>query len=128
MGTNVPEMLFAVFQMEFATITPALISGAIVQRMKFLPFIAFAAMWSVFVYCPLAHWVFQPTGWLAALGVLDFAGGLVVETSSGVSALVLAFWLGPVKQLKPASPHNLPYVLLGAALLWFGESSRSPAS
>jgi ammonia channel protein AmtB len=175
-GTSLPEASFCTFQLVFAAITPALISGAVCGRIKFTYFIAFALMWHLLVYCPLAHWVWAPDGWLATWGVIDYAGGFVVETSSGVSALVLAFWttsrsghrhdvsggaggggayatvgflacpirgptetagtLGPwllacspllynnslacpLRWLQ-TSPHNIPYVLLGTALLWMG--------
>ena len=118
--TNVSEHSYFVFQMMFACITPAVISGAVVTRMRYTYFMAFACLWSLFVYCPLAHWVWAPTGWLNELGLLDFAGGTVVETASGVSAFVLAFWLGPSRKHHTVNPHNVPYILLGAALLWFG--------
>jgi ammonia channel protein AmtB len=81
---------------------------------------AFVALWSIFVYCPLAHWVWAPSGWLFQLGLLDFAGGTVVESASGVSAFVLAFWLGASPKRHTVNPHNVPYILLGAAILWFG--------
>lgn len=119
-GTTVPESLFMVFQMQFAAITPAVISGAIVTKMKFAAWLAWAALWHIFVYCPLAHWVWAPDGWLLQLGLLDFAGGTVVETASGVSALVLAYWLGRPRHVEPVRPHNVPFVLIGAGLLWFG--------
>lgn len=119
-GTTINEHVFCLFQCMFAVITPAVISGAVVTRMKYSWFLAFAAMWSIFVYCPLAHWVWAPSGWLFQLGLLDFAGGTVVETASGVSAFVLAFWLGPSSKKHTVNPHNIPYILLGAAILWFG--------
>ena len=82
---------------------------------------AFVSVWHIFVYCPLAHWIFYTGGWLAQYGAIDFAGGMVVHTSSGVSAFVLTYWLGRGTKPNPSSrPHNVPYVLLGAALRWFG--------
>src|SRR5437660_4593852 len=106
----------------FAVITPALISGAIVERMRFRAYLAFLLLWATFVYDPLAHWVWGSGGWLAKLGALDFAGGTVVHISAGVSALVAARMLGPRKDFKRTAivPHNVPLVLLGAGLLWFG--------
>lgn len=116
--TNVPHILFMGFQMMFALITPALISGAFAERMKFTAYIAFTFLWATFVYDPIAHWVWHPNGWVFVDGGLDFAGGLVVHASSGVAALVVALVLG--KRRRPAPPHNLPMTLLGAGLLWFG--------
>ena len=106
----------------FAIITPALISGAIVERMRFRGYVLFIVLWSFFVYDPLAHWVWGQGGWLAARGALDFAGGTVVHVSAGVSALVAARLLGPRKDFRrsPLAPHSVPLVLLGAGLLWFG--------
>src|SRR5213078_2384591 len=106
----------------FAIITPALISGAIVERMRFRAYVVFLVLWATFVYDPLAHWVWGSGGWLAKLGALDFAGGTVVHISAGVSALVAARMLGPRKDFKRTAivPHNVPLVLLGAGLLWFG--------
>lgn len=118
---TIPHLLFAIFQMMFAIITPALITGAIVERVRFSTLFAFAGIWSVLVYYPLAHMVWGG-GLLQKLGALDFAGGNVVHISSGVSALVLAILLGKRKGYgeTPNHPHNIPFVLLGAALLWFG--------
>lgn len=120
----VSEHAYFAFQLAFNTITLAVISGAVVQRITLWAFVAFTVLWTLIVYCPLARWIFYPQGWLAAWGVLDFAGGLVVETASGVSAFTLAFWLGPGQTLHGGShshrPHNLPLVLLGAGLLWVG--------
>ena len=121
----------ATLQGAFATITAAVISGAVAGRIRLWAWCVFIAVWNVLVYCPLARWVFYEDGWLARLGVLDFAGGLVVEMSSGVSAFVLAFWIGP--GLIPhgtggSQPHSVPLVLIGAGLLffgWFGEWSRT---
>jgi Amt family ammonium transporter len=109
--------------MMFAIITVALISGAIVERMRFAGWIVFMILWSILVYTPLAHWVWNPQGWLWHLGALDFAGGLVVHTSSGVSALVLVLLLGPRAGFRrePVSPPaNIGYVFVGAAMLWVG--------
>jgi Amt family ammonium transporter len=119
-GTTVNEHVYMLFQCMFAVITPAVISGAVVTRMKYAWFMGFSALWHVFVYCPLAHWVWAPSGWLFKLGLLDFAGGTVVESASGVSAFVLAFWLGASPKRHTVNPHNVPYILLGAAILWFG--------
>ena len=119
---SIPPVLFATFQMLFAVLTVALLSGAIADRVRFGAFVAFAALWAVLVYAPLAHWVFAPSGWLASLGVLDFAGGLVVEVNAGAAALALALVAG--RRLgwpgEAMPPHNLPLTMLGAGLLWFG--------
>ncbi len=121
-ATTIPSVLFAAYQMMFAIITPALITGAFAERKNFRAFVAFAFLWSTIVYLPLCHWVWNANGWLFKLGVLDFAGGTVVHISSGVSALVAALYLG--KRIRAESerfqPHNVTYVVLGAALLWFG--------
>ncbi|BBX27942.1 ammonium transporter [Mycolicibacterium alvei] len=118
----VPELLFATFQLTFAIITAALVSGAIADRAKFAAWMLFVPVWAVAVYAVVAHWVWGPGGWLAGLGVLDYAGGLVVEIVSGSSALALALVLGPRIGFKQDAmrPHNLPFVLLGVGLLWFG--------
>lgn len=118
----VPELLFATFQLSFAIITAALISGAIADRAKFAAWMVFVPIWTLAVYCVVAHWVWGPDGWLFELGVLDYAGGLVVEIVSGSSALALALVLGPRLGFKVDAmrPHNLPFVLLGVGLLWFG--------
>ena len=118
---TIPHLLFAIFQMMFAIITPALITGAIVERMKFSTLLVFAAIWSLIVYYPLAHMVWGG-GWLQKLGVLDFAGGTVVHISSGIAALVVAIVVGKRKNHGKMAyrPHNIPFVLLGASLLWFG--------
>ncbi|OBA73656.1 ammonia channel protein [Mycobacterium sp. 1554424.7] len=118
----VPELLYATFQLAFAIITAALVSGAIADRARFSAWMAFATAWTVVVYSVVAHWVWGPGGWLAKLGVLDYAGGLVVEIVSGSSALALALVLGPRIGFKKDAmrPHNLPFVLLGVGLLWFG--------
>jgi Amt family ammonium transporter len=121
-AATIPLQAHAMFQLMFAIITPALISGAIVERMRFRAYLVFLVLWATLVYDPLAHWVWGAGGWLQKLGALDFAGGTVVHISSGVSALVAAAMLGPRKDFKrtPIVPHNVPLVLLGAGLLWFG--------
>ncbi len=118
----VPELLYATFQLGFAIVTAALVSGAIADRAKFAAWMVFLPVWAIVVYSVVAHWVWGPDGWLAKLGVLDYAGGLVVEIVSGSSALALALVLGPRIGFKKDSmrPHNLPFVLLGVGLLWFG--------
>ncbi len=119
---TVPELLFATFQLTFAIITAALISGAIADRAKFSAWMVFVPIWAIVVYSVIAHWVWGPDGWLAKMGALDYAGGLVVEIASGASALALAIVLGPRIGFKQDAmrPHNLPFVLLGVGLLWFG--------
>ncbi|MEZ0051947.1 Amt family ammonium transporter [Mycobacterium sp. MAA66] len=119
---TVPELLFATFELAFAIITAALISGAIADRAKFSAWMVFVPVWTIVVYSVIAHWVWAPDGWLAKFGALDFAGGLVVEIASGASALALAIVLGPRIGFKQDAmrPHNLPFVLLGVGLLWFG--------
>ena len=121
-AATIPHSVFMIFQAMFAIITPALIIGAYAERVKFPAFLMFTILWTTFVYDPLAHWVWGAGGWLKSLGGLDFAGGIVVHVSSGISALVLALLLG--KRIgynhKPIRPHNLPFTVLGAALLWFG--------
>jgi len=121
-AATVPHQLFMIFQMMFAVITPALITGAFAERFKFKTYLVFIVLWSTFVYAPIAHWVWGAGGWIHNLGALDFAGGLVVHISSGVSALVAAMIIGKRRghsgELMP--PHNLTLTLLGAALLWFG--------
>lgn len=117
-SSTIPQQMYMLFQMMFAIITPALISGAIAERMKFLPWVAFLILWTTLVYDPVAHWVWGDGGWLKQLGALDFAGGDVVHISSGVSALVLAIMLGRRKNI--GKPSNLPMTCIGAALLWFG--------
>ncbi|CAM3091992.1 ammonium transporter [Prescottella defluvii] len=120
--SGVPEFLFATFQLTFAILTAALISGAIADRAKFSSWMFFVPVWALLVYVPVAHWVWGPDGWISKLGALDFAGGLVVEIVSGASALALALVLGPRIGFRnePMRPHNLPMVLLGVGLLWFG--------
>jgi len=120
-AATIPLQAHAMFQLMFAIITPALISGAIVERMRFRAYLVFLVLWATLIYDPLAHWVWGG-GWLQKLGALDFAGGTVVHISAGVSALVAARMLGPRRDFKRAAivPHNVPLVLLGAGLLWFG--------
>ena len=119
---TIPHLVFAAFQMMFAMITPALITGAVVGRMRFKALFAFIALWSFLVYYPMAHTVWGEGGFLAAIGSVDFAGGNVVHISSGVSALVLATYLGRRKGYEKTSYriHNIPFVVLGVSLLWFG--------
>lgn len=121
-AATIPHQAFMVFQMMFAVITPALITGAFAERMKFGAFIIFVILWATFIYDPLAHWVWGMGGWLRRLGALDFAGGTVVHISSGVSALAAALVIGKRKGYgtEPMPPHNLPLTILGASLLWFG--------
>jgi Amt family ammonium transporter len=119
---TVPPLAFAAFQMMFAVITAALLTGTGADRMRFAGFLAFAAIWTLVVYAPIAHWVFSPEGWLAQRGVLDFAGGNVVEIDSGGSALALAWVLGPRRgwPREAMAPHSLPLTVMGAGILWFG--------
>ncbi|KPK16281.1 MAG: ammonia channel protein [Myxococcales bacterium SG8_38] len=117
-GSTIPHILFMAFQMMFAIITPALISGAIAERMKFTAYFLFIVLWATLVYDPICHWVWGPDGWLGARGALDFAGGTVVHLSSGTAALVCAMVIGPRERRGP--PHNLTLTLLGAGMLWFG--------
>ena len=121
-AATIPHSVFMIFQAMFAVITPALIIGSYAERVKFSAFLFFTILWATFVYDPLAHWVWGTGGWLKAMGAMDFAGGIVVHVSSGISALVLAIMLG--KRIgynhRPIRPHNLPFTVLGAALLWFG--------
>ena len=121
-AATIPHQVFMIFQAMFAIITPALIIGAFAERMKFSAFLIFTVLWATLVYDPLAHWVWGTGGWLRNLGALDFAGGIVVHVSSGISALTLAILLGKRcgYTQQPFRPHNLPFTVLGAALLWFG--------
>jgi Amt family ammonium transporter len=132
----IPEMLFFAFQLKFAAITPALIIGACAERIKFRSLLIFIVLWSILIYAPIAHWVWNPNGWLHDLGAIDFAGGIVVHISAGLSALAAALivgrrkgcgipWKEHMKAAKKESatefkPTNIPYVILGAGLLWFG--------
>jgi Amt family ammonium transporter len=120
--TTIPESVFMMFQMTFAIITPALIAGAFADRMKFSAMCIFMVLWSLFVYSPIAHWVWAPTGWMFALGVLDFAGGTVVHINAGVAGLVCALVLGKRNGYgtNNMAPYNLSYAVIGASMLWVG--------
>jgi Amt family ammonium transporter len=116
---SIPTLLFVVFQMMFAIITPALITGALVERFKFTTYLVFLVLWITLVYAPICHWVWGETGWLFKAGALDYAGGTVVHINAAVAAVVAASLLG--KRRSPGlEPHNVPYVVLGAGILWFG--------
>jgi ammonium transporter, Amt family len=119
---TIPHSLFAAFQMMFAVITPALITGAFVERVKFKSFLLFSLLWATLVYDPLCHWVWGQGGWLKSMGVLDFAGGTVVHIAAGFSALAFALVIGPRKGFgnSPMEPNNIPFTVLGAGLLWVG--------
>jgi len=122
-ATTVPHLAFMIFQAMFAIIAVALWSGGVVERMKFSAFLLIAVLWFTLVYCPVTHWVWGNGGWLAKLGCLDFAGGIVVHINAGMSALALALLLRPRKGFKEGEtmePHNIPMVVLGTGLLWFG--------
>jgi len=121
-ATTVPHQVFMIYQCMFAVITPALITGAFAERMRFGPFLLFSVLWATFVYNPLCHWIWGNGGWLARLGALDFAGGVAVHLSSGVAALAAAMVLGKREgyRTEELRPHNVPMTLLGAGLLWFG--------
>ncbi|OPY76082.1 MAG: Ammonium transporter NrgA [Syntrophorhabdus sp. PtaU1.Bin058] len=121
-AATVPHQLFMVFQMMFAIITPALIIGAFAERMKFASFLVFMVLWSTFVYDPVCHWVWGVGGWIKELGALDFAGGTVVHINAGIAALMTAIFIGKRRGSthKAILPHNLPFTILGTALLWFG--------
>ena len=122
LAPTIPETVYAMFQLTFAIITPALIAGAFADRMKFSAMLVFMSVWSLAVYCPIAHWVWEPTGWLAVKGVLDYAGGTVVHINAGIaglaSCLVLGKRVGYGREAMP--PHNLTLTLIGASLLWVG--------
>ncbi|HET7753615.1 MAG TPA: ammonium transporter [Anaeromyxobacteraceae bacterium] len=122
LAATVPHTAFMLFQGMFALITPALISGAIVERVRLKAYLVFVALWSVVVYSPVAHWVWAPGGWLRNLGALDFAGGTVVHINAAAAAVVFAMVLGKRRGLKHPTvlPHSVPFVVLGAGLLWFG--------
>ena len=122
-ASTVPHLAFVAFQATFAIITVALWTGAVVERIKFGALLAFAGLWFTLVYLPVCHWVWGAGGWLARLGALDFAGGTVVHVNAGISALALAMVLGPRKGFREGEtmePNNIPFVVLGAGLLWFG--------
>lgn len=134
LAPDIPELLFFAFQLKFAAITPALIIGACAERVRFRSLLIFIVLWSTLIYAPIAHWVWNPDGWLRAIGAIDFAGGIVVHIAAGLSALAAALVIGRRKDTScnskaPASkngngselkPVNIPYVILGASLLWFG--------
>ncbi len=122
LAATVPHLAFMLFQAMFAVITPALVSGAIVERVRLKAFILFAGLWSLVVYSPVCHWVWAPGGWLRELGALDFAGGTVVHINAAAAAVVFAVVLGKRRGLRAPTvlPHNVPFAILGAGLLWFG--------
>jgi len=119
---RIPHLLFVLFQCMFAVITPALIIGAYAERIKFRGFLIFSVLWAIFVYNPVAHWVWSADGWLYKMGALDFAGGTVVHINAGIAALVMTLMVGSRRNYNnhPTAPHNIPMVVIGAALLWFG--------
>ncbi|MEK6868989.1 MAG: ammonium transporter [Nanoarchaeota archaeon] len=120
-GSTIPESLFYFFQLMFAAITPALIIGAFAGRIKFSSLMIFVTLWVTFIYAPVAHWVWNADGWLFSLGAIDFAGGTVVHIAAGVSALAAAIFIGRSKDsVSESKPNSVPFVLLGAVLLWFG--------
>lgn len=122
LAPTIPESVMVMFQLTFAIITPALITGAFAERMRFSALAVFMVLWSVLVYAPVAHWVWEPTGWLAAMGALDFAGGTVVHINAGAAGLVCAYMLGKRQGYgrEPFFPNNLVYTMMGASLLWVG--------
>lgn len=119
---RIPHLLFVLFQCMFAVITPALIIGAYAERIKFRGFLIFSVLWAIFVYNPVAHWVWSADGWLFKMGALDFAGGTVVHINAGIAALVMTLMIGSRRNYNnhPTAPHNIPLVVIGTALLWFG--------
>ena len=121
-AATIPHQAFMIFQAMFAIITPALIVGAFAERMKFSALMAFMLLWITFIYGPVCHWVWGINGWLRNLGALDFAGGTVVHINAGIAALITAMYIGRRKNLDKniPSPHNVPFVVLGTGLLWFG--------
>jgi Amt family ammonium transporter len=122
LALTIPPLLFCAYQMMFAVITPALITGATADRLKFAGYAAFIGLWSILVYSPVAHWVFSPNGWLFKRGALDFAGGTVVHINAGIAALAVVLVIGKRKGYpnEPMPPHSLPLTLLGTGILWFG--------
>jgi Amt family ammonium transporter len=118
-GTTIPFALFALFQLKFAIITPALITGSFAERVRFSSYMLFMVLFTLLIYCPVAHWTWHPEGFLNSWGVLDFAGGTVVHMTAGFAALAGARFLGP-RRLRDDSPANIPFVLLGTGMLWFG--------
>jgi Amt family ammonium transporter len=122
-SSTIPELLYFAFQLKFAAITPALIIGAFAERIRFKSLIIFVVLWTTFIYAPIAHWIWAVGGVLRGIGVIDFAGGLVVHTAAGVSALAAALVVGRregIDAKKEIRPNNIPYVILGASILWFG--------
>jgi ammonium transporter, Amt family len=121
-NARIPHIVFIMYQCMFAVITPALIIGAFAERIKFKGFIIFSLLWAVFVYNPVAHWMWSSNGWLYKLGAIDFAGGIVVHITAGISALVMAIMIGWRRYYEntPTMPHSIPFVVLGTGLLWFG--------
>ncbi len=121
-ATTIPQTVFMIYQCMFAIITPALITGAFAERMRFFPFVIFSLAWAILVYNPVCHWIWGKGGWLGAMGVLDFAGGLVVHVTCGAAALAAVVIIGPRKGYGKENflPHSLPLTLLGTGLLWFG--------
>jgi len=121
-ATTIPQTVFMIYQCMFAVITPALITGAFAERVRFAPFVLFSVLWAVLVYNPVCHWIWGSGGWLAKMGVLDFAGGLVVHATCGMAALASVMVIGPRKGYGSHNfmPHNLPMTMLGTGLLWFG--------
>jgi Amt family ammonium transporter len=121
-ATTIPQTVFMVYQCMFAIITPALITGAFAERVKFVPFIIFSVVWAILVYNPVCHWIWNKSGWLGAIGVVDFAGGLVVHATCGMAALAGVLVIGPRRGYGRTSfmPHNLPMTVIGTGLLWFG--------
>jgi Amt family ammonium transporter len=119
-AATIPALVFMIFQAMFAIVTPALIIGAFVERIRFKTLVVFTLLWSTLVYDPIAHWVWSPSGWLHAMGALDFAGGTVVHMSAGFAALAAALLVGKRLESKAPAANNVPFVILGAALLWFG--------
>ena len=122
-SSTIPELLYFAFQLKFAAITPALIIGAFAERIRFKTLLIYVVLWTTFVYVPIVHWIWAVGGWLRTLGVIDFAGGLVVHETAGVSALAAALFIGrriDVKRQEEVRPNNIPFVILGAAILWFG--------
>jgi Amt family ammonium transporter len=122
-SSTIPELLYFAFQLKFAAITPALIIGAFAERIRFKSLIIFVVLWTTLIYAPIAHWIWAVGGILRAIGVVDFAGGLVVHTAAGVSAIAAALVVGRregIDQKKEIRPNNIPYVILGASILWFG--------
>jgi Amt family ammonium transporter len=123
LAPTIPLALFALFQLKFAIITPALITGSFAERVRFMSYLIFIVLFTLFIYCPVAHWTWHPNGFLRQWGVLDFAGGTVVHMTAGFAALAGAIFLGPRKEHAPGSSHvpaNIPFVLLGTGMLWFG--------